>query len=220
MGYRHTPFFNLVELLKQDGCPFCRTVNAAGHRYLRTTLYEFVNDPSVRNQTAQSRGFCLQHADVLRALTDPLGVVLLHETLIHKLLRSASDAELFAAPEGICPACRYVEESLNLQLSTFVDNHDEPEIQQYLSTRPQICFPHLRQLAKRTRNKVLLRQLAAATRRQLEALDKKIHEFVAAENATLEQRSSPDLEGLAYVWLDCLQFFSGSVTSASEEKQP
>lgn len=217
MGYRHTPFFNLVELLKQEGCPFCRTADMAAHRYLRTTLYEFVNDPSVRRQTAQAHGFCRHHAEVLRTLTDPLGVALLHETLIQELLRSTSDAELFATPKGICPACRYAEESLNLQMSTFVDNYDEPEIQQYLRAGTTICFPHLRQLSKRTKNKSLIRQLAGATRQRLETLEKKIQEFVAAENATLAERPNPNMNTLSTVWLECLQFFSGSTRCGTEE---
>jgi hypothetical protein len=207
MGFRHTPFFNLLELLQQRGCPFCRAEYRAAHRYLTTTLYEFVNDPTVRSSVIASRGFCRFHAAELRRLGDPLGVSLLHETLLVDLI-DGDDANLTRDPQGPCPACRYASEAVHTHMGTFLDNVDEPEIQAYLEQGTSICYPHLRVLARTTKNKAVARKITAAMRSRLNELRARVRQFVETENASLDVER-PATSSLEKTWLDILDFFSG-----------
>lgn len=215
MGFRHMSFFNLVEVMRQDGCPFCRIRVSAGRRYLTTTLYEFVNDPSVRQHVAAAHGFCREHARELRLLIDPLGVALLHETLLRHLL-SASDSELFSAPRAPCPACRYASDAVESNIGTFLDNFAEPEIHSYLEESPAICFVHLQQIARSTRNKAITRTLADVIRRKAEDLYERVRRYAESENATLAQGSKPETHET--IWLECLEFFSGSDSTFDGER--
>jgi hypothetical protein len=207
MGFRHTPFFNFVDTLKKPVCPFCRTVASAGRRYLETTLYEFVNDPKVRRQVAAARGFCQKHARVLIELIDPLGVALLHETLLLELA-DAQEKELFGAPKAHCPACQYAEEALVLSASILLDNFDEPEIQAYLAGQSRICLPHYRFLASRTKDKRILASLAQSARQRIRDLSARARAFAEVQNATAA--SAPQRDNVSdLVWIECIQFFSG-----------
>jgi cytochrome c556 len=218
MGFRHTPFYNLLDTLRRTGCPFCRIATGAGQRYLETTFYEFVNDPSVRRQVASARGFCREHTRLVRRLGDPLGVALLHETLLDELIK-ADERDLFAMPKEDCPACRYVAQSLATSMGTFLDNFDEPEIQEYLQQAPTICFPHYQQLAQLAmgrKNKEVRRVLASIVRARLESLHQRVRAFAEAQNATLEHEQSSSAKDP--VWAECLDFFTG--TDISDVAQP
>lgn len=207
MGFRHTPFFNFLETLQRPGCPFCRIARRAAERWLSSTLYEYVNDPNVRRSFLLARGLCREHANMLRCRHDPLGTVLLHETLVCELL-AIPDRQLLDRPSKPCPVCEYVEHALRSAATTFFDNFDEPEIQATMSESFSFCFPHASWLAQHAGDKNIRATIVRGLRLRLRQLELRIREFLSAQNATLTSESaSPEVDR---VWGDCLDFFSGS----------
>ena len=59
---KHTTYFNLLDALKEDGCPICAIIKKAIHKSMDDFLYEQVNDPAIRKQIKESFGFCNRHA--------------------------------------------------------------------------------------------------------------------------------------------------------------
>jgi hypothetical protein len=60
------PYFDVIEALtKTTGCALCALETKSLKRYFDALLYEIVNDPKVRNELAQSKGYCRQQADML-----------------------------------------------------------------------------------------------------------------------------------------------------------
>ncbi len=209
MRFRHTPFFNLLETLRQRGCPFCALAVAAGRRYLETTLYEFVNDAKVRRTLVDSRGFCREHARSLHAMADPPGIALLHERLLHELLEAPA-ARLFRPPRAPCPACLYAEDAVRSAMGTFLDSLDEPEISDYCRSSPGICLPHRAAMANLSRKSTVRHLLAEIARRRLHRLLEDVRRLAQERNATLTQRPDPSRTSYDRVWSECLEFFSGT----------
>ena len=63
---KHTSCFDLVDAQSQAGRPICRLVYKATERYRDYLLHEAVLAPDVRAKLKESRGFCPQHAQMLR----------------------------------------------------------------------------------------------------------------------------------------------------------
>jgi hypothetical protein len=59
---RTMSFYDLSNALPQPGCAVCRLKAAATQRYLDSMLWESVNDPGLRHDIRQARGFCHEHA--------------------------------------------------------------------------------------------------------------------------------------------------------------
>lgn len=208
MGFRHTPFFELLDAVQAGGCPLCRIVNRAVRRYLEATLYEFVNDAGMRRRVVQSQGFCAAHAALLRQMGDGLGVVLLHEQVLAGLSRGDLAAVL-KAPAAPCPACATAAEWLDHSGGTLLASLDEPEITDYLNGQPALCLSHLRWLARHSRSRQQRKQFAELARKTAEHLYTGALTFANAANGSDPNR--PDLTPEEKtVWLRILDFLSGS----------
>ena len=86
----------LSEELFKGGCPLCRHRVVQGRRFLRSLVYEGVNDVGFRKVLERSRGFCERHTVALyEADRDEMGgalgaAILLESVLRHRLAELAS----------------------------------------------------------------------------------------------------------------------------------
>ncbi|MCX7964197.1 MAG: hypothetical protein N2644_06950 [Candidatus Sumerlaea chitinivorans] len=203
MGYRHTPFFNLVDALAYKGCPICILVGRAVRRYLQASLYEFVNDPGLQEALLRSGGLCVRHADLLRSFGDGLGAVLLHKTLAQSLADQRVSRR-HGSRNAECPACIQAKEALECYGSTFADHLDEPELQDYLRAEPRLCARCWLWVVERAKTRSVRAQLQACLRAAAERQLRNIERYVEAANATV----SAGHENLDDSWKRCLAFFS------------
>jgi hypothetical protein len=118
----------LSEELFKGGCPLCRHRVVQGRRFLRSLVYEGVNDVGFRKVLERSRGFCERHTVALfEADRDEMGgalgaAILLESVLRHRLAELAgAGAELnrvnrqrldLAAATPSCPACAAEDEGV------------------------------------------------------------------------------------------------------------
>jgi hypothetical protein len=77
---------NLVDALKNPGCPVCRIFRQASERALESFLWENVNEPDVRQGILAAYGFCPAHTRVMVARemftsSLPLGTNIIYEHL-------------------------------------------------------------------------------------------------------------------------------------------
>ena len=86
------PHHKLEEALREDreGCAVCRLVDRTGRRYLRSLLYEDVNDPGVQEGFKKSLGFCSRHAYMMLDAGDGLGTAILYRAASRELLQTLS----------------------------------------------------------------------------------------------------------------------------------
>lgn len=162
MSRQHTPYFNLVEALRDTGCPLCRLGDRAAGRLIEGVLYESVTDPDTRARLVAAHGFCPTHSERLVGHHDGLGSAIIYRSILKHLeeelgalagagsllgrLRErwgenpASQLDAHAP----CPACAERERATERALSTFSAHHQDPALQKALAGGTGFCLPHLR----------------------------------------------------------------------------
>jgi hypothetical protein len=113
---------SLADLLGKSGCPLCRLRRESSERYLRTLLWEGVNDIGFRERLALGRGFCRRHARELLAADraqsgGSLGAAILLASIARRRLdelrslprqgwRARRDLNTLGEPAA-CPVCAH-----------------------------------------------------------------------------------------------------------------
>ena len=106
-----------------EGCPLCSVRATAGRQYLRTLIYEAVNDRDMRAALDKSRGYCRRHVLALRdedrrQTGDAVGAGTLFAAILRQRLheleellaaqgRSLERAVNRASAPPNCPVCRH-----------------------------------------------------------------------------------------------------------------
>lgn len=89
---RHIAFYELRDALAQPGCPLCRLETRVAERYLDFLLWERVNDPELRQNLRQARGFCREHAWMLVRPGASLGIAVMLHDVLQDVLQSLNGA--------------------------------------------------------------------------------------------------------------------------------
>lgn len=155
---KHTLYFEVLEAIQEaKGCPLCHLEADRMRRHLDSLLYEFVNDPGVREELARSRGFCQKHAYEIANAEGPhaLGIAILYRDQIQQFLMFLKTLEEPAPThfwerktkvtwEGStpCPACRLQAEQRLRYLDVLVQSLNDPEFQKAYKDSSGLCVPH------------------------------------------------------------------------------
>jgi hypothetical protein len=148
---RHMTYHDLSEALAQAGCAVCRLVAVATDRYLRSLLYESVNDSGLREKLRASRGFCPAHAWQVQRRGDPLSVSILWRDLLTQAAEADADRQRQKGNSrtATCPACELAAEAERRYLETLVEHLAAGSLRQEYDTSPGLCLPHLRKALRR-----------------------------------------------------------------------
>ena len=92
MVTKHTTYFNLLDALKEQGCPVCFVIKKNAQKFMDNFLYESVNDPGIRKQIKESVGFCNRHAWQLQKFGDGFGLGIVYEDIMRLVLRRLEKA--------------------------------------------------------------------------------------------------------------------------------
>lgn len=103
---RHIAFYELRDAFARPGCPLCRLEMRVAERYLDFLLWERVNDPDLRQNLRQARGFCRTHAWMLVRPGASLGIAVMLHDVLQDVLQSLSSAVMQPAPETHGPLGR------------------------------------------------------------------------------------------------------------------
>ncbi len=175
---KHQTYFNLMDALKEAGCPICFLVKKSIHKLMDDFLYEQVNDPGVRSETRESLGFCSLHAWQLQKFGDPFGSAIIYDDLmqlvidrIERMVVSKKGIKEFSAEilkinnksyyrkKAICPVCKSKREAEARYVSTFIESFNEPEFLSFYKSSFGLCLPHLREVINSCRQKKIVRDL-------------------------------------------------------------
>lgn len=153
----------LSEELFEAGCPLCRHRVAQGKRFLRSLVYEGVNDVGFRRVLERSRGFCERHTvGLYEADRDEMGgslgaAILLESVLRHRLKElDGVEAETHrlsgnrldraaAAPE--CPACAAEDDGVKHGIERLLLRLDNERWREALA-RSALCLADIVRLAQ------------------------------------------------------------------------
>jgi hypothetical protein len=191
---RTMSFYDLRDALGQPGCAICRLKAQAVEQYLDGLLWESVNDPGLRANIRQARGFCHVHAWGLVRNGASVGVAIIMQDVLQTLLKTlegaqfqelpplslrrvqerldpgqpaAATAELIAQlnPQAPCPACAQVEKMESIYLHTLVEHLlGEGDLIAAYAASDGLCLPHFRQALSRVRDEAVFEALVDAQR--------------------------------------------------------
>jgi len=186
---KHTPYFNLLEALK-EGCPLCFLVKKAAHKLMDSFLYESVNDSAIRKEIIASKGFCNRHAWQLQKLGDGLGQAIVYNDLIERHLQelteintSASLKELIKkvspkkSRKKICMFCKQEKDAEERYLSVFWESFGDSEFNAQYKNSFGLCLPHLSAALKKSKDMELSKELTAIESKKLEDLITELKEY-------------------------------------------
>jgi hypothetical protein len=226
---KHTPFFELVDAQAKPGCPICRMIYTQADRYLDSILYEAVLDPDVRAKLKRSRGFCADHAEMLRRKPGrALGIALIYRDIIRflaetgdkghyepensirvRLLKREQGGLATAsrmAAEQECPACQIAKDSEGLYVGLLASHLQDDDLYSAYAEGEGLCVSHLlralEQVADEASFERLVKPQAARYRVMLRDLD----EFIRKRDHRFREEKYGE-EG--DVWLRALNAIVG-----------
>lgn len=159
---KHLDYYHLIEALQEGGCPVCFLLARHTDQYMRSLLYESVNDPGVRKKLREAGGFCNRHAWSLKKHGDGLGQSIIYEDLLSTMRAWLQDQRAFLKSSsrsrdgytgrgrrssrkvpGTCPVCVMLAGAEEKILSTFVQYLDDDELARAYKESFGLCTPHL-----------------------------------------------------------------------------
>jgi len=193
---KHTPYFNLVDAFKEEGCPICHLIKKSIHQSMDSFLYENINDLGARKDIRSALGFCNKHAWQLRQFGDGFGLSIIYQDLIGLLLgkitavngnsidgkaikkiANATDIKRFKKINDNCDYCAKQGEVEKRYVSVLLENFYEPELHIAFETSFGLCFPHILMAIDRSTDKQIASDIIKTEAGKLKKLSEELQEF-------------------------------------------
>jgi hypothetical protein len=215
---KHMIYYNLLDHLKQKGCPFCAVeASAAGH-HLDLMLQEGVAQPDLRDQLREAHGYCRRHAAHWLTAGHPLDRALLYQDQVNlfadlltlkKPLKRGRDARKMAEAwqkHKSCLACAAEDEAARRYLAVLFEQWAQPELQAALQAGPAFCPRHFFQALGLAPDQAARMRLLELEQGKLRILQSELEEFLRklslqANAAAFGQESD--------AWLRALRLMAG-----------
>ena len=185
---KHIAYHELLDTVRDSkGCPLCRLESRSAYRYLDSLLHQSINDPGVRRNLVQSRGFCSRHARQLAEFRNALGAAILYDDQLRSFLGfidtlPAAPQKRARRPEewpraGLCPACRAEVECGGRFAAILASGLEEEEMRSAYSSCSGLCASHFVGVLGETHNADTYRFLISHQRARVDTLLRELQEF-------------------------------------------
>ena len=209
---KHTPYFELLEAIREAGCPICRLAIRSGDRFLETYSYEHVNDIEIRDLVRAAKGFCHNHTWRLFHEHSPLGTALTYYDILGEAAQqigTAKDQQGFLSslagrvrkaltPQGTCLGCdaqgNAEQRHLGLLLETL---RGDREAQETYGSSDGLCLLHLRAALRTRPSRSATDILLRVQEKRIAAVREQMSEIVRKADYRVKDRVTPeDIESL------------------------
>jgi hypothetical protein len=184
---KHTPYYNLLDAIKEKGCPICFLVVKNTHKFMDDFLYESVNDPGLRKEIRESYGFCNRHAWQLQKFGDGFGVSIVYKDLaqlidkklgkINNLPALIKDLNKSRKLKNNCMFCKQERDVENRYASVFIENFMDPELKHHYKNSFGFCIPHLLTTINKFKNRKAIEEITAIESEKISGLIAELSEF-------------------------------------------
>ena len=230
-------YYDLRQALTEPGCALCRLLAQAADRYIDGVLWELVNDPALRQELNQTRGYCREHAWLLVRHGASLGAAIMMKDIIDTLLRvaeaakfepsssfslhqmwqnfnstqlSAATAKLTAdlAPQAPCPVCIKVQTTEAYYLVALSQHLTGPDnLAPAYRASDGLCLPHFRLTLTQITDQETFTALVEAQKAVWQRLSAELSEFIRKNDYRFSHEPIGS-EGNA--WLRAIEAISGA----------
>jgi hypothetical protein len=199
-------------LKSQPGCPICHYGRQTGRKFMDGILYESVNDYGLRQQLAQSLGFCTFHSQEM--LTFPgakLGAAIIEQAMLKEALRQIDGmtrarrprfgigkknvASVAPPDEQSCMVCQFERNHERMAITDLV-KHWDATWAEHLQNAGGMCLQHLAQtllLAPKPMQQTLKQMHNTLWQTHIAHLD----EFIRKQDYRFQDEMISQEEGLA-----------------------
>lgn len=204
----HLGHFSLVEACAESGCPICFISEKAIKHYLAMILYDYVDDPDLREQLCDAWGYCHKHAWMLPGVErgNLLTVAVMYQDILDREIKktlaeidpSKGDGFLQRLISGVfkrkkhddsaqpfslehsCPGCELADEIEENAIKIMLKAFakEDKEIQKALRDSDGLCVPHLSRAFQLAQNKAVRELLLTLAQEKLTDIQAELSEFI------------------------------------------
>ena len=197
---KHQTYFNLLDALKEKGCPVCNLVQKTIHMSMDSFLYELVNDPSVRKKIRKSLGFCNTHAWQLQKFGDGFGLSIIYnellgilndrisstdskkdainiKALLKELAVGRTKANYQEKSKAFCPVCNDLRDCEKRYITAFIEGFSEAEFRVAFGGSFGLCLPHIVSVLATCKDEKFIKELLKIESEKICNLRKELDEF-------------------------------------------
>jgi hypothetical protein len=197
---KHQTYFNLLDALKEKGCPICFLIKKKIHKSMENFLYENVNDPETRKKIRESLGYCALHSWQLQKFGDGLGLSIIYEDLlgilknkIEEFTSKKNKYNLFKKQLNLltnniklsyhektkrsCPICKEMRDTEKIYISSFIEYFNDIEFNINYESSFGLCLPHFISTIKLCKNESIIKELCKIEIKKIELLQQELIEF-------------------------------------------
>ena len=204
---KHTPYYELLEAIRQSGCPVCRLAIRSGDRFLETYSYEHVNDIEIRELVRAAKGFCHHHTWRLFHKHSPLGTALTYFDILGEAAQQigaakeqqgflrglASRVRKGLAPQGTCLGCDAQSSAEQRHLGLLVETlRGDREAQETYGDSDGLCLLHLRTALRSRPARAATDILLRVQERRIAAVREQMSEIVRKADYRVKERVTAD----------------------------
>src|SRR6185295_5514148 len=197
-------YYDLRQAFGEPGCALCRLLAQAADSYIDGVLWELVNDPELRQELNQTRGYCREHAWLLVRHGASLGAAIMMKDIIDTLLRvaeagkfeppafslrqlfnsaqpSSATAKLAAdlAAQAFCPVCVKVQTTEAYYLAALRQHFSGPDnLAANYRASAGLCLPHFRLVLAQISDQETFTALVEAQKAVWQHLSAELSEFI------------------------------------------
>lgn len=208
-------YYDLSQAFGERGCALCRLLAQAADGYIDALLWELVNDPALREELNESRGYCREHAWLLVRHGASLGAAIMMKDIVDTLRRVAAagkfeppafsfrqlfnasqpgstSAKLAAdlAPQKPCPVCLKIESNETYYLAALRQHFTGPDtLAPAYRASDGLCLPHFRQVLASTTDAETFTALVEAQKEIWQRLSAELDEFIRKKDHRFQHES-------------------------------
>jgi len=191
MADKHTPYFNFLDALKEQGCPICFLIRKNTRKSMDDFLYESVNDPGLRKEIKESAGFCSRHTWQIQKFGDGFGLGIIYEYLMQLVLDKLKVIDGTAASikvllkqlekddkaKNSCIFCKQERDVEDRYIDIFLENSDDPETKSTYKNSSDLCLVHLNRAIKKCKEKKFVAEIINIETAKFGSLIAELKEF-------------------------------------------
>lgn len=223
---KHILYFELLDSLELDECPICHLIHKRIDQFIDGFLYENVNDPRIREDISNAKGYCNYHAWKLQSAGDPLAHSIIYGELVRNAIKSLEDflkhtksiangrkplfnkgknnkamrfRESFFSKKD-CPICKMVAENEKEYVLSFGDYMEsDTGFQRKFQENGFLCIPHLIRLLENYEEIGTIREIVKMQVKKVVKLSDCLNEIIRKSDYRYAAEPISDEEKTAWI---------------------
>jgi len=191
MSGKTNSYYELLDAMRERGCPVCSLLELYTDKYIDNLLYENVNDVSLRTKLVTSGGFCKEHSQKILRFGFKgyaLGISILCKDIINAYYEVLNTQGKLPSNKG-CLICEAIKDLENRLLEELVKNIKEQEFYKTYRNSDGLCISHLSRLLSLSRDREVSDIFLELTISKLKNLSDQLSEFIRKQDYRFKEES-------------------------------